>query len=209
MSKYKTEQENFWTGEFGDLYIDRNQSEKIISGNASLFAEILSHTENIETVLELGANIGLNLRALNFLRSNLKITAVEINQKAAESLREIENVNVIEDSIINFETADKFDLVFTKTVLIHIDPESLTDIYRQIHKFSNRYICLIEYYNPTPIEIQYRGHREKLFKRDFAGEMLKMFDDLRLISYGFRYHGDNNFPQDDVNWFLLERRDCK
>lgn len=206
MSKYKTEQENFWTGEFGNLYIDRNQSEKLISGNASLFAEILSHTENIETVLELGANIGLNLRALNFLRSGLKITAVEINQKAAESLRSIENVNVIEDSIINFETADKFDLVFTKTVLIHIDPESLANIYQKIHKFSNRYICLVEYYNPTPIEIQYRGHREKLFKRDFAGEMLEMFDDLSLVSYGFRYHGDKNFPQDDVNWFLLEKK---
>lgn len=206
MSKYKSEQENFWTGEFGDSYIERNRSEKIISANISLFAEILSHTEKIETVLELGANIGLNLRALNFLRSNLNITAIEINQKAAQSLRSIGNVKTIEDSIINFETADRFDLVFTKTVLIHIDPESLTDIYRKIHKFSNRYICLVEYYNPTPTEVQYRGHREKLFKRDFAGEMLKMFDDLSLISYGFRYHGDKNFPQDDVNWFLLERK---
>lgn len=206
MNKYKTEQENFWTGEFGDLYIDRNRSEKIISANASLFAEILSHTDNIETVLELGANIGLNLRALNFLRSNLKITAVEINRKAAESLRAIENVETIEDSINEFETANKFDLVFTKTVLIHIEPELLTNIYQKIYNFSRRYICLVEYYNPTPIEIQYRGHRDKLFKRDFAGEMLKTFDDLRLVDYGFRYHGDNNFPQDDVNWFLLEKK---
>lgn len=206
MSKYKTEQEHFWTGEFGDSYIDRNQSEKLISANISLFAEILSHTENIETVLELGANIGLNLRALNFLRSNLKITAVEINKKAAQTLRSIENVKTVEDSIINFESTDKFDFVFTKTVLIHINPESLTDIYNKIYNFSRRYICLIEYYNPTPIEIQYRGNRDKLFKRDFAGEMLKMFDDLRLVNYGFRYHGDNNFPQDDINWFLLEKQ---
>lgn len=206
MSKYKTEQENFWTGEFGDSYIGRNQSEKLISANISLFAEILTHTDNIETVLELGANIGLNLRALNILRSNLKITAVEINQKAVEVLRKIENVNTIEDSIINFETNDKFDFVFTKTVLIHIDPESLTGVFNKIYNFSSRYICLVEYYNPTPTEVQYRGHREKLFKRDFAGEMLKMFDDLRLVNYGFRYHGDKNFPQDDVNWFLLEKK---
>lgn len=206
MNKYQTEQENFWTGAFGDAYIDRNSGEKLLSANISLFAEILSRAENIETVLELGANIGLNLRALNVLRSNLKITAIEINRKAAESLRQIENVSVIEDSIANFETNDKFDFVFTKTVLIHIDPELLADVYRKIYASSRRYICLIEYYNPSPVEIQYRGHRDKLFKRDFAGEMLKTFDDLKLTGYGFRYHGDQNFPQDDVNWFLLEKK---
>lgn len=205
MNRYKTEQENFWTGEFGDSYIDRNNSEKLLSANISLFAEILSRTESVETVLELGANIGLNLRALNFLRADLNATAIEINSRAAEILREIENVKVIEDSIANFETNEKFDFVFTKTVLIHIDPELLANVYQKIYDSSRRYICLIEYYNPAPIEIGYRGHRDKLFKRDFAGEMLKKFDDLKLIDYGFRYHGDRNFPQDDVNWFLLEK----
>ena len=70
---------------------------------------------------------------------------------------------------------------------------------------SRRYICLIEYYNPTPVEVPYRGEREKLFKRDFAGELLDTYPDLRLCAYGFQYHRDSNFPMDDVNWFLLEK----
>ena len=52
----------------------------------------------------------------------------------------------------------------------------------------------------------YRGHSQRLFKRDFAGEMLDRFPDLTLVDYGFAYHRDANFPQDDTTWFLLEKR---
>ena len=68
-----------------------------------------------------------------------------------------------------------------------------------------RYICVIEYYNPTPVTVQYRGHANMLFKRDFAGEMLDRFAGLRLVDYGFVYHRDR-FPQDDLTWFLMEKR---
>jgi hypothetical protein len=44
-----------------------------------------------------------------------------------------------------------------------------------------------------------------LFKRDFAGEMLERYPDLELIDYGFVYKRDNNFPQDDITWFLLKK----
>jgi spore coat polysaccharide biosynthesis protein SpsF len=27
-----------------------------------------------------------------------------------------------------------------------------------------------------------------------------------LVDYGFAYHRDPNFPQDDITWFLLEKR---
>jgi hypothetical protein len=56
-----------------------------------------------------------------------------------------------------------------------------------------------------PVSVNYRGNTDRLFKRDFAGEMLDRFKDLRLLDYGFSYHRDNNFPQDDINWFLLEK----
>jgi len=34
---------------------------------------------------------------------------------------------------------------------------------------------------------------------------MKKFNDLRLVDYGFAYHGDSNFPQDDITWFLMEK----
>lgn len=62
-----------------------------------------------------------------------------------------------------------------------------------------------EYYNPTPVTIPYRGHAEKLYKRDFAGEMLDLYPELRLIDYRFHYHKDPLFPQDDITWFLMSK----
>jgi spore coat polysaccharide biosynthesis protein SpsF len=63
-----------------------------------------------------------------------------------------------------------------------------------------------EYYNPTPVEVTYRGHEQALFKRDFAGEMLDAFPELTLVDYGFTYHRDPKFPLDDSTWFLMEKQ---
>ena len=54
-------------------------------------------------------------------------------------------------------------------------------------------------------KLPYRGHAGKLFKRDFAGELLERYADLSLVDYGFVYRRDPNFRQDDLTWFLLEK----
>jgi len=94
--------------------------------------------------------------------------------------------------------------VLSKGVLIHIDPASLPLAYDTLFASAGRYICLVEYYNPTPVEVPYRGHAARLFKRDFAGEMMQRFPGLRLLDYGFVYRHDPRHPLDDVTWFLLE-----
>ena len=80
-----------------------------------------------------------------------------------------------------------------KTVLIHINPDALPEVYERLYKSSKQYICVAEYYNPTPVVVEYRGHTERLFKRDFAGELMDQFPDLKLVDYGFVYHRDNAF----------------
>jgi spore coat polysaccharide biosynthesis protein SpsF len=45
-----------------------------------------------------------------------------------------------------------------------------------------------------------------LFKRDFAGEMMDRYPDLKLLDYGFVYHRDPAFPDDDITWFLMEKK---
>ena len=70
----------------------------------------------------------------------------------------------------------KADLTFTAGVLIHINPERLPIVYENLVSLSSRYILVAEYYNPTPTEVNYRGHNERLFKRDFAGELIDSFN---------------------------------
>jgi spore coat polysaccharide biosynthesis protein SpsF len=203
--KYKTEQEEFWCGNFGNDYITRNYDEQIIAGNVNLFSQILSFTNKISSLLEFGANVGQNLIALKQLLPKSKFTAVEINKLACDSLRKFDWLTTINKSIIDFVPKKQTDFVLTKGLLIHINPNELQNVYKTLYNTSSKYICIVEYYNPTPIEINYRGHKERLFKRDFAGEIMKRFCDLKLLKYGFSYHLDNNFPQDDLNWFLLEK----
>ncbi|WP_275442876.1 hypothetical protein [Petralouisia muris] len=35
--------------------------------------------------------------------------------------------------------------------------------------------------------------------------VLIKYQDVKLLSYGFRYHLDSNFPMDDITWFLMEK----
>ena len=207
-AEFKTEQEAFWAGAFGNEYVDRNKNEHLISGNIALFAKIFSCTENVRSVFELGANIGLNLIAIKHLLPNAALSAVEINKKAVAELEKVlKEAVVYQQSILDFswDANPHQDLVFIKGVLIHINPDMLSQVYQSLYRLSKRYICIVEYYNPTPVSVSYRGHEDRLFKRDFAGEMMDKYNDLRLVNYGFVYHRDLNFPLDDLTWFLLEK----
>lgn len=203
---FVTEQENFWAGDFGDHYIDRNSSPDLIASNTVFFAKILASTRGVNSILELGANIGLNLAALRWLLPKARLSAVEINPKAAEILRQRGDVDVHQGSILEYKLSDSYDFVFTSGVLIHIDPDHLPAVYDLMYSASHHYICIAEYYNPTPVMVSYRGHDHRLFKRDFAGELMDRYPDLSVVDYGFVWRRDPNFPGDDANWFLLEKR---
>lgn len=203
---FKTEQENFWAGEFGDKYINRNPANSELCSRTSLFTRILAHTEPVGSVIELGANIGNNLMVLQQIRPQVELTAVEINAKAVAALHSWGGAEIHHQSLLDFTPQRQWDLSFISGVLIHINPDKLPVVYDLLYRSARQYVCLIEYYNPTPVEVPYRGHDGKLFKRDFAGEMLERFPDLRLVDYGFVYHRDPNFPLDDPTWFLLEKR---
>lgn len=202
---YQTEQEQFWAGAFGDEYSSRNQSDTLVAANIALFTRIFSRTTDVHSLIEFGANIGLNLIAIQQLIPGIELSAVEINPMAQQTLQKLGNIQVYPISILDYQPDYTRDFVLSKGVLIHINPEALTAVYHKLYHASHRYICLAEYYNPTPVEIPYRGHTRNLFKRDFAGEMLDLFPNLRLVDYGFAYRRDPNFKQDDITWFLLEK----
>ncbi|MFW5881996.1 MAG: pseudaminic acid biosynthesis-associated methylase [Planctomycetota bacterium] len=204
---YPTVQETFWAGAFGDGYRQRNRSEDLLGRKTHLFARILERTRGIDSAMELGANIGLNLMAIRRLLPTTRLGAVEINQEAAAALRQsLPDAKCHVGSLLDLPDLGRWDLAFTSGVLIHIDPDHLPQAYDALHRLAIRYICVAEYYNPTPVTVDYRGEENRLFKRDFAGDLLDRFGDLELVDYGFAYRRDPIFPQDDGTWFLLEKR---
>jgi spore coat polysaccharide biosynthesis protein SpsF len=197
-------QEQFWAGQFGNDYIDRNNNEVLLSSNIHFFSNILSRMSKLpSSVIELGANVGMNIKALKELLPASSFTGVEINKTACAHLETL-GCTVHNASIQEIELLESFDLVLSKGVLIHLNPDSLSIVYQKLYDYTNEWILLAEYYNPVPVAIDYRGHSDKLFKRDFAGEILAKYKDLELVATGFAYHLDQ-FPQDDITWFLIRK----
>jgi spore coat polysaccharide biosynthesis protein SpsF len=204
---FKTEQEEFWASEFGNEYIGRNKSDELLASNLNFFSKAFNQLGRPNSLIEFGANIGMNLRAIKLLFPKVKVSGIEINKNAEKELADlIGKENTFNGSIFDYESNEKFDVSLIKTVLIHINPEMLSVVYEKLYRASNKYILICEYYNPSPVTVNYRGHNDRLFKRDFAGEMLETFDDLELIDYGFTYKRDKAFPQDDITWFLLKKK---
>jgi len=203
---FKTEQESFWQGDFGNEYTKRNVN--LVKNNIAFFTKALYRTVGIKSIIEFGCNRGMNLQAMDIIfPQDTEISAVEINKSAVEVVKELGiTKDIYNTSILEFTPEYQRDLSFIKGVLIHINPDFLQDVYQKIYDSSSKYILVSEYYNPTPVEIDYRGHDGKLFKRDFAGEMMDKFSDLELIDYGFVYHRDPWLTTDDENWFLFRKK---
>lgn len=203
---FKTEQEAFWAGDFGTEYIQRNQGDALLACNLAFFAKALQAAQGLRSCIEFGANIGMNLKALKLLHPAQEQHGIEINADAARELAQIiPSSHVHHSSILDFTPSQLWDLVLIKGVLIHLNPEVLPQVYDKLVSASRRYILVAEYYNPAPVAISYRGHSDRLFKRDFAGEIMDRHPQVRLVDYGFAYRRDPNFPQDDITWFLMEK----
>ena len=203
-------EEKFWSGNFGDSYIKRNSDKSLLKNNYSLFKKVLKK-KKFSNLIELGANVGLNIMAINKIFPNVKNYAVEINKTACQELsNNISRCKVYNGSILDYNNYSRnfekknWDLVILKTVLIHVNPNYLEKIYKILQKCSKKYLLICEYYSPRPVMVKYRGHKNKLFKRDFAGEIIDNYH-FKLDSYGFVYHKDQIAPQDDINWFLLKK----
>lgn len=206
MNTFNTPQEAFWAGEFGTEYIARNRGSALLASNVDFFARGLHRTQRINSCIEFGANIGMNISALRLLYPNIEAHGIEINNEAVIQLGEvIPPSQIYNTSILDFSPTRQWDLTLIKTVLIHIEPNVLPSVYEKLVSSTSRYLMVAEYYSQSPMEVSYRGHSERLFKRDFAGEILDAFPEMQLIDYGFAYRRDPKYPQDDISWFLMEK----
>lgn len=198
-----------WTGDFGDAYTDRNSADdERISQRMAMWRRILPamSASPPATVLEVGANIGINLTALKGL-TDATLYALEPNDTARALLA---SKGVVEANRILAGTADQIalpegavDLVFTSGVLIHVDPDALPASYREIYRISSRYILTIEYFSAEPEQKLYRGQGGLLFKRDFGALWLELFPELTLVEYGFFWKEATGL--DNLTWWLFRK----
>ena len=201
-----------WAGKLGNEYITRNNfaSWKLPIGRRA-FEQMLNGLD-IGSVLEIGANIGLNLHYIKngIMRKNIKKYAIEPNKEAFDILCSDNNLNLEQawnQDASEIPLADSsMDLVFTSGVLIHVAPENLEQITDEIVRVTKKYVLCIEYFSHKPTSIKYHNQENLLFKRDFGGYYLDRFPELKCIRYGFLWQREYKIF-DDLNWWLFIKKE--
>lgn len=187
----KTQQEKFWTSDFGKEYITRNT--RSIKELDQFYIDNLGVTRSkinkdflgklkLNNILEVGCNIGNQLTLLQ-AQGFKNLYGIEIFDLAVETAKKTTNdLNIIKGSGFDIPFKDSyFDLVYTSGVLIHIHPKDLKKIMKEIYRTSKKYIWGVEFYNPKHIHINYRGNNNYHWKGDFAKIYLKNIPGLKLI----------------------------
>ena len=187
-----TPQIEFWSGSFGKEYTDRNPQnlqewDRLYMNNFGILKtqmneEFIGMLDRNIRILEVGCNIGLQLQGLQKMGFQ-NLYGIELQQYAVEKGKSLSTgINIIQGSGFDIPFKDSyFDLVYTAGVLIHIAPEDLSQIMREIIRCSRKYIWGFEYYSKENKEVNYRGNKGYLWKMDFSRKFLSVEPGLKEV----------------------------
>jgi spore coat polysaccharide biosynthesis protein SpsF len=190
-----------WTGSFGDAYTKRN-TRATVQARKEMWACMLP--SGVNSILEVGANVGHNLEALSSI-TGAELYACEPNDSARAELSAL-----LDPDRIRSDCADKLgwadghaDLVFTSGVLIHIAPDKLEASMREINRVSSRYVICGEYFAPSEEMIPYRGHNNAMWRRDYGSMFMDCCPDLHPLGTLFAWKRTTGL--DNLTFWIFEK----
>lgn len=194
--------ELLWAGRFGDQYVERNKN---VSSERRRFWKTLLARIRIQNVLEVGCNIGGNLRWIADVLEPHRVFGIDINQKALREVRRrLPGINAVWSEAKHLPFRDgEFDLVFTAGVLIHQPDEALPQVLSEVVRCSRRYVLCLEYCSEDPVSVFYRGHQDALIKRNYGAIYQKRFPGLQLATKGALSKKEG---WDDVTYWLFQKK---
>lgn len=193
--------ESLWGSQFGDDYVERNAAA---GENRGPFWQALCTEFKIQRVLEVGCNLGGNLRWLAESLPPQNVFGIDVNRKALQQLHaDVPQVNALWSPARELPFRDRwFDLVFTMGVLIHQPESTLPLVMAEIVRCSSRYILCGEYYSAETVEVPYRGQEGALFKRDYGRIYQELFPELQLRKKIFLSRDQG---WDDITCWIFEK----
>ena len=204
-----TPQEDFWKNKITESYAQDNSAFDERLGLVA-WERTLSKIDksDISSYLDCGSNIGRNIA---FLKKVLPMATANIVELARGPYEKCLKDFQIEESFLgpikDAKFDAKFDFVFTNAVLIHVNPDDLLESMARIFDLSSKYILIGEYFNRTPVMINYRGEDDRLFKRDFGKMFVENFDCI-VVDYGFLWGYEfDSAGFDDITYWLFEKSD--
>lgn len=209
---HMTQQTKLWKGEFGDDYTKRNEPSELALKQREMFWQSIYRTIYMncagvpKNVLEVGANQGLNLKAIQNVGVSagfeVKVSGTEINDSARVALKEyVQGVKIVGAAdLCKLENA--VDMAFTYGVLIHTHPAHRLAIMRDMYNASSRWLMCAEYFAPETRAIKYRGEEDALWLDDYGSIWVDNFK-LRVVASGFAWKKTTGL--DNITWTVLEK----
>ncbi|MCB2297189.1 pseudaminic acid biosynthesis-associated methylase [Clostridium tagluense] len=210
----KNYQEEIWNGEFGKEYTERNiyspqELDKVYIKQYGVSAiemnkEFLSkYIAKNARILEIGCNVGNQLRVLQKMGFN-NLYGIELQPYAVQRAKDLtKGINIIQGVADDIPFKDGyFNLVFTCGVLIHIAPENLSKVMKEINRCSNKYVWGFEYYSDVFSEINYRENKNAMWKGNYDKEYIRNCHELKIIKEKkYKYIENSNID----SMFLLSK----
>lgn len=193
--------ERLWGGDFGDAYVERNIDAA--NGREPFWRDILGRYQ-VRNALEVGCNVGANLRWICEALPQFEVYGVDVNERALAQLRgNLPHVNAVWSPARSLPFREGwFDLVFTAGVLIHQPEITLPLVMAEIMRCSRRYVLCMEYSAEETVEVFYREQAGALFKRNYGRIYSEMFPELQLLEQNFLGRDQG---WDDVTYWLFEK----
>lgn len=184
-----------WAGEFGDMYLARNRVDW--RSRKGFWKGIMERT-GARSVSEFGCNAGWNLSAIKSVSPQTMCFGVDVNESAIEQA-----ISAGIEAIIAPIDSVPAELVFTSGVLIHIPPESITQVMRNIVDASYDYVLAVEYASHSweEEEVNYRGNDDMLWRRDYG----KMYQDMGLQLVDSWFVGAEQGFDSCIAWLLRKQ----
>lgn len=210
----QTKQTDFWSGEFGKEYTERNffteqewdqyYIKQYGVTKLQMNQEFIGNLPKDIRILEVGCNIGMQLRGLQ-QQGFTNLYGIELQWNAVDRSKEVvKGINIIQGSGFDLPFKDNyFDLVVTNGVLIHISPNDYSKIMGEMYRCSKKYIWGFEYFAETTKDINYRGNQGFLWKANFPQVFKSQFPDLKEVkSKRFPYINAVESGNEDIMYLL-------
>jgi pseudaminic acid biosynthesis-associated methylase len=197
-----TRLEQLWGSDFGNAYVERNLDAS--EGRQPFWRSLLSN-HPARRALEVGCNIGANLRWICEELPRRDVYGVDVNERALVQIcSSLVGINAIWSPARSLPFRDGwFDLVFTSGVLIHQPESTLPLVMSEIVRCSRRYVLCMEYFSEETVEVPYRGETGALFKRNYGRMYSELFPELTLMEQNFLSRDQG---WDDVTYWMFEKK---
>jgi len=137
----KYENEDFWK-KFGVEYYDKYKNKKEWVKKQEIL--LIEHLKTLEfdSVLEFGCGFGRTAKILSENFPIQKFNAFDLSSHQIENAKkycEGLNIKFMTSSLKDFDTNEKFDLVFGPEILMHIEPKDIEFVIKKMMSFANKY----------------------------------------------------------------------